>query len=313
MVHAVDGVSFTVAAGRTLGIVGESGAGKSAVALAIVGLHDPARTEVTGEIRVGGRNVVGMPERSVRSLRGREMSLIVQNPLSALHPAYTAGRQIGEAYRAHHPRCTRREARRRAVEMLDQVGIPDPQQRVDDYPHQFSGGMRQRIMIAIALVNRPRLLVADEPTTALDVTVQAQVLDLIRDRQRASGGALVLVTHDFGVVGRLADDVLVMYAGRVAECGPVETVMGRPQHPYTRGLLAAVPTLDGPIDADLPAIPGVPPDPVDRPAGCAFRPRCPVTAQVGERCGAEIPRARTVDGRHRVACHWSPPGIGEQQ
>ncbi len=310
-VRAVDDVTFSVGRGRTLGIVGESGAGKSALALAILGLHDPSRTEVTGEIRVGGTDIVGRPEREIRPLRGRRMGLIVQNPLSALHPSYTAGRQIGEAFRAHHPGCTRREARRQAIDMLDRVGIPDPDRRVDDFPHRFSGGMRQRIMIAIALVNRPPLLVADEPTTALDVTVQAQVLDLLCELQQATEMALVLVSHDFGVIARLADEVMVMCAGRVAETGPAAAVLHDARHPYTQGLLAAVPALDGPIDADLPAIPGTPPDPAEPIDGCAFRPRCPVTGRVGERCRTENPALWPAGGRepgrHRVACHLAEP------
>jgi peptide/nickel transport system ATP-binding protein len=303
VIAAVDDVSFAVDRGRTLGVVGESGAGKSALALAILGLHDPSHTDVTGEIWVDGANIVALPEKSIRRLRGRQMSPVVQDPLSALHPAYTAGRQIGEAFRAHHPGCTRRDARQRAVEMMTRVGIPEPARRVDDYPHQFSGGMRQRIMIAIALVNSPALLVADEPTTALDVTVQAQILDLLADLQRRHDTALVLITHDFGVVGRLADDVMVMYAGRIAEFGPVERVMAGARHPYTQGLLAAVPSLVGPVDADLPSIPGVPPDLSDPPPGCPFHPRCPVAALVGDRCRTEVPLLRPVRSDHRAACH----------
>ncbi|HEY5879909.1 MAG TPA: ABC transporter ATP-binding protein [Nakamurella sp.] len=302
-VTAVDDVSFSVDRGRTLGIVGESGAGKTALALAILGLHDPAHTVVTGEVRIEDRNIVGLPEKSIRRLRGRQMSLVVQNPLAALHPAYTAGRQIGEAYRAHHQGCRRSDARQRAVEMMARVGIPDPDRRIDDYPHQFSGGMRQRIMIAIALVNAPALLVADEPTTALDVTLQAQILDLLRDLQRQHGTTLVLITHDVAVVGRIADRVMVMYAGRVAELGSVGQVMVDGRHPYTRGLLAAVPSLTGPVDADLPSIPGAPPDLADPPSGCAFHPRCPVTALVGDRCRTEVPRLLPVGRDHLVACH----------
>lgn len=304
-VTAVDDVSFSVDRGRTLGIVGESGAGKSALALAILGLHDRSHTEVTGEVWIGDRNIVGLREKVVRRLRGRQMSLVVQNPLSALHPAYTAGRQIGESYRTHHPDCTRAQVRRRTVEMIARVGIPDPERRVDDFPHLFSGGMRQRIMIAIALVNSPALLVADEPTTALDVTVQAQILDLLKDLQGRHDTALVLITHDFGVVDRIADDVMVMYAGRTAEIGSAEQVMTDARHPYTRGLLAAVPSLAGPVDTDLPSIPGVPPDLADPPPGCAFHPRCPVAALVGERCHTEIPRAWPVGPGHLAACHLS--------
>ncbi|MET8837457.1 ABC transporter ATP-binding protein, partial [Micromonospora sp. NPDC004540] len=214
VVKAVDGVSFAVERSRTLGIVGESGSGKSVTSLAILGLHSTKRAAISGEISVGGRQLVGLAEEEVRRLRGRDMAMIFQDPLSALHPYYTVGKQIAEAYRVHHPRAGKREARTRAVDMLGRVGIPQPAKRFDQYPHEFSGGMRQRAMIAMALVNDPDLLIADEPTTALDVTVQAQILDLLSDLQEEFRSAIILITHDLGVVSQVADDVLVMYGGR---------------------------------------------------------------------------------------------------
>ncbi|MEU7929458.1 ABC transporter ATP-binding protein [Micromonospora sp. NPDC049801] len=306
VVRAVDGVSFAVERGRTLGIVGESGSGKSVTSLAILGLHDPKRATITGEISVGGRQLVGLPEEEVRRLRGQEMAMIFQDPLSALHPYYTVGRQIAEAYRVHHPKVGRRAARQRAVDMLDRVGIPQPARRFDAYPHEFSGGMRQRAMIAMALVNDPALLIADEPTTALDVTVQAQILDLLADLQAEFHSAIILITHDLGVVGQVADEVLVMYGGRAVERGSVEQVLRSPQHPYTWGLLSSVPSLHGDADADLVPIPGNPPSLINLPSGCAFHPRCRYDDRVGDRSRVEVPELRPAGGDgHLVACHLS--------
>jgi peptide/nickel transport system ATP-binding protein len=304
VVRAVDGVSFAVERGRTLGIVGESGSGKSVTSLAVLGLHDPKRATVTGEILVGGRDIVGRPDEEVRRLRGHDMAMIFQDPLSALHPYYQVGRQIAEAYRIHHPRAGRAEARRRTLEMLDRVGIPQPERRARQYPHEFSGGMRQRAMIAMALVNDPDLLIADEPTTALDVTVQAQILDLLEDLQKEFDSAIVLITHDLGVVSQVADDVLVMYGGRAVEHGTAEQVLGQPQHPYTWGLLASVPSLHGDADADLVPIPGTPPSLINLPPGCAFHPRC---TYADDRSRTEVPELREVAGGHLVACHR--PGV----
>ena len=304
VVRAVDGVSFAVPRGRTLGIVGESGSGKSVTSLSVLGLHDPRRTEISGEIQVGGRNIVGLGEKEIRRMRGRDMAMIFQDPLSALHPYYTVGRQIAEAYRIHHPRAGRREAWRRAVEMLDRVGIPQPDRRADQYPHEFSGGMRQRAMIAMALVNNPDLLIADEPTTALDVTVQAQILDLLADLQAEFNSAIVLITHDLGVVSQVADEVLVMYAGRAVEHGSVEQVLRRPQHPYTWGLLSSVPSLHGDPEAELVPIKGNPPSLINRPSGCAFHPRCRYAGQTGGRSRTEVPELTPVsEPNHLVACH----------
>jgi peptide/nickel transport system ATP-binding protein len=304
VVRAVNGLSFAVERGRTLGIVGESGSGKTVAGLAVLGLHDPRRTQVTGEIRIDGRDIVGLDDEEVRTLRGRAVSMIFQDPLSALHPYYRVGRQISEAYRVHHPSAGRSEGRRRAIEMLDRVGIPEPGKRVDGYPHEFSGGMRQRAMIAMSLVNDPDLLIADEPTTALDVTVQAQILDLLADLQREFRSAIILITHDLGVVSQVADDVLVMYGGRAVEQGSAEQVLRRPQHPYTWGLLASVPSLHGDPEADLVPIPGNPPSMVDLPAGCTFHPRCRYAARVGPRSATEVPELRPARERgHLVACH----------
>nr|WP_233257693.1 ABC transporter ATP-binding protein [Micromonospora sp. S4605] len=304
VVRAVDGVSFAVQRGRTLGIVGESGSGKSVTSLAILGLHNPKRTTVTGEIHLGGRQLVGLPEGEVRRLRGRDMAMIFQDPLSALHPYYTVGKQIVEAYRVHHPRAGKREARQRAVDMLGRVGIPQPARRFDQYPHEFSGGMRQRAMIAMALVNDPELLIADEPTTALDVTVQAQILDLLADLQAEFHSAIIMITHDLGVVSQVADDVLVMYGGRAVEHGSVEQVLRRPQHPYTWGLLSSVPSLHGDADAELVPIRGNPPSLINLPSGCAFHPRCRYADRNGDRSRTEVPRLGPAgeDG-HLVACH----------
>ncbi len=297
VVRAVDGVSFAVERGRTLGIVGESGSGKSVTSLAILGLHDPKRTTITGGISVGGRQVVGLPDEEVRRLRGRDMAMIFQDPLSALHPYYTVGRQIAEAYRVHHPGAGRREARTRAVDMLGRVGIPQPARRFDQYPHEFSGGMRQRVMIAMALVNDPDLLIADEPTTALDVTVQAQILELLDRLRQKRGMAVLLISHDLGVVAGRADRVAVMYAGRIVEEAPTARLFAAPAHPYTRGLFASVPTLAGPRARLLP-IPGTVPSAGAWPSGCRFRTRCPHVMPV---CTDEPP-IRIIAPSHTSRC-----------
>src|SRR6478752_3710396 len=236
IVHAVSDLSYSVGMGQTLGIVGESGSGKSVSSMAVLGLHDIKRTKLTGSIRVGGREIVGASTATMRKIRGKDVAMIFQDALSALHPFFTVGAQITEAYRLHN-KVSKSKARARAIEMLDLVGIPQPDRRVDDYPHQFSGGMRQRAMIAMSLVNNPRLLIADEPTTALDVTVQAQILDLIQDLQKEFGSAVVMITHDLGVIAEIADTVLVMYAGRCVEKGTCKQLLTHPSMPYTWGLL----------------------------------------------------------------------------
>ncbi|MBL1095929.1 ABC transporter ATP-binding protein [Streptomyces coffeae] len=300
VVKAVDGLSFDLERGRTLGIVGESGSGKSVTNLTVLGLHDPRTTEVRGEILLDGRELTGAPERALETLRGNTMAMIFQDPLTALSPYYTVGRQIAEPFRKHTG-ASKREARARAVEMLQKVGIPNPALRVDDYPHQFSGGMRQRAMIAMALVCNPDLLIADEPTTALDVTVQAQILDLLKDLQQEFGSAIILITHDLGVVANTADDLLVMYAGRAVERGTVREVLRAPRHPYTWGLLGSMPRLSSDVDEPLSPIPGTPPSLLSPPPGCPFHPRCAFTGEVdGDRCRTERP---VLPERRGGACH----------
>ncbi len=307
VVRAVDGISFAVPRGRTLGIVGESGSGKSVTSLTVLGLHNAARTRITGSIKLDGREIVGLHDEKIRKMRGRDMAMIFQDPLSALHPYYTIGRQISEAYLVHHPG-KKRAARERAIEMLDRVGIPQPKRRADQYPHEFSGGMRQRAMIAMSLVNDPSLLIADEPTTALDVTVQAQILDLLEDLQREFNSAIILITHDLGVVSQVADDVMVMYGGHAVEFGEVAQVLRAPQHPYTWGLLQSVPSLHGNSDDDLDPIPGSPPSLINLPSGCAFHPRCAYKMVGGGPCDLEIPELLpTTDNGHVVACHLPEP------
>jgi peptide/nickel transport system ATP-binding protein len=310
VVKAVDGLSFSCARGRRLGIVGESGSGKSVTSLAIMGLHRAGSAKISGEIWLGDDQLVGADPEQVRKLRGRSMAMIFQDPLSAMHPLYTVGHQIVEAYRLHHD-VTKAQARRRAIDLLDRVGIPQASSRVDDYPHHFSGGMRQRAMIAMALSCDPALLIADEPTTALDVTVQAQILDLIIDVQQEFDSAVVLITHDLGVVAEIADDVLVMYGGRPVETGPAEDVFAAPQHPYTWGLLGSVPRFDRDRTERLAPIPGSPPSLINVPPGCAFHPRCAYAGRNGDRSFTERPQLRpagTGVAAHTVACHL-PDGV----
>ena len=304
-VKAVDGLSFDLERGKTLGIVGESGSGKSVTNLTVLGLHDPQNTEVSGEIMLDGRELTGATERTLEKLRGNKMAMIFQDPLTALSPYYTVGRQIAEPFRKHTG-ASKREAHRRAVEMLEKVGIPNPRLRADDYPHQFSGGMRQRAMIAMALVNNPELLIADEPTTALDVTVQAQILDLIRDLQNEFGSAVVIITHDLGVVAEVADDILVMYGGRCVEKGSAEEVFYGPRHPYTWGLLGSMPRIDREQTDRLIPVKGTPPSLINVPSGCAFHPRCPY-ADVPKNnvTRTEVPELQEVGGGHFSACHMT--------
>jgi len=300
IVKAVDGLSFDVERGKTLGIVGESGSGKSVTNLTVLGLHNPKTTTVEGEILLEGQDLVTTPEKEMEKLRGNKVAMIFQDPLTALSPYYTVGRQIAEPF-MKHTGASKKEARDRAIEMLTKVGIPQPRTRVDDYPHQFSGGMRQRAMIAMALVCDPDLLIADEPTTALDVTVQAQILDLLKDLQQEFGSAIIFITHDLGVISDMADDLLVMYSGRAVERGAVREVLREPRHPYTWGLLSSMPRLGGSTSQPLMPIPGSPPSLLNPPSGCPFHPRCTFTDQVsGDRCSTERPPLG--EGR-AAACH----------
>ncbi|MEV0269935.1 ABC transporter ATP-binding protein [Hamadaea sp. NPDC050747] len=305
VVKSVDGLSFSVDRGRTLGIVGESGSGKSVTSLGILGLHNRRNADVSGEIWLDGEELVGSAPEDVRRLRGKKMAMIFQDPLSAMHPYYTVGTQIIEAYRIHND-VTKAVARKHAVDLLGRVGIPQPDRRVDDYPHQFSGGMRQRAMIAMALSNDPELLIADEPTTALDVTVQAQILDLMRDLQAEFNSALIIITHDLGVVAELADDILVMYAGRCVEFGSAIEVFEQPQHPYTWGLLGSMPRLDRMTARRLIPIKGTPPSLITLPTGCSFHPRCPfepLTDGLGRTVMPDLVPAGSAGEGHLVRCH----------
>jgi peptide/nickel transport system ATP-binding protein len=298
---AVDGVSFSVESGRTLAIVGESGCGKSVTSLSIMGLVQSPPGRVRGSIRFEGRELVGAPARELQDLRGNGMAMIFQEPMSSLNPAYTIGDQIVEGL-LRHRKISRAQAGEQAVNALRKVRIPAPEQRFHDYPHKLSGGMRQRAMIAMALACEPRLLIADEPTTALDVTIQAQILELMRTLQSETGTAVILITHDLGVVAEVADDVVVMYAGRVVERAPVRELFEQPQHPYTVGLLGSIPRLD--VERTrLASIEGQVPNPLRRPAGCKFADRCPF---VIARCRAEDPPLLEVGSQHESAC-WRAP------
>jgi peptide/nickel transport system ATP-binding protein len=302
LVKAVDGLSFSLERGKTLGVVGESGSGKSVTSLGILGLHQQSHADISGSIWLDGEELISASPERVRALRGSKMAMIFQDPLSALHPYFTVGSQISEAYLIHN-RVGKKAARQHAVDMLGRVGIPQPAARADDYPHQFSGGMRQRAMIAMALCCDPELLIADEPTTALDVTVQAQILDLIADLQQEFGSAVIIITHDLGVVAELSDDILVMYSGRMAEYGSAEDIFGRAGHPYTWGLLSSMPRIDEARAERLVPIKGSPPSLINVPPGCAFHPRCDYAAMTGGRSETEIPMLREADPGHLVACH----------
>jgi peptide/nickel transport system ATP-binding protein len=297
--RAVNGISFTIGPGEVLGVVGESGAGKSVTGSAVIGLIDPPGRIAGGEIRLGGRRIDNLPYEAMRKIRGREIGAVFQDPLTSLNPLYTIGRQLVETIRTHLP-LSAAEAQARAISLLEEVGISAPERRIDHYPHQFSGGMRQRVVIALALAAKPRLIIADEPTTALDVSIQAQIIQLLKRLCRDHGTAVMLVTHDMGVIAETADRVAVMYAGRIVEVGPVDDVIHHPAHPYTVGLMGSIPSIVAErarlaqIDGTMPRLDAIP-------GGCAFHPRCP---RAIERCRHELPTLDAVRATH-AAC-WRP-------
>jgi len=299
IVKAVDGVTFDVYAGETLGIVGESGCGKSVTSLSVMRLLDEKGEIAGGEIIFEGKNVMAIPESQMMKIRGNDMAMIFQEPMTALNPVFTIGFQIMEAILLHQD-VNKEQARKMAIDMLRKVGIPEPEKRVDEYPHELSGGMRQRAMIAMALSCNPKLLFADEPTTALDVTIQAQILELMKSLQEQYGMALVMITHDLGVIAEMAQRVVVMYAGKVVEYAEVHTLFKKPRHPYTWGLMNAIPKLDEDREV-LYNIPGVVPDPLDFPDGCRFNTRCPLAT---DKCRKEEPPLVEVDENHTSACWY---------
>jgi peptide/nickel transport system ATP-binding protein len=301
VVQAVSDVSFTLSRGETLGIVGESGSGKSVSNLAVMGLLNRQRTEISGEIEFLGRNLLALPQDELRKIRGKDIAMVFQDPFACLHPMYRVGAQIAEAVTAHSD-VSKKEAWARAEELLDHVGIPNAKSRARDYPHQFSGGMRQRAMIAMALVHNPAILICDEPTTALDVTVQAQILELIEEVKREFDIGVILVTHDLGVVAETANSVMVMYAGRIMEYGPASEIFERPQHPYGWGLLDSMPTIERRLEALVP-IEGSPPSLLSPPSGCPFHPRCRYRF---EPCPTQLPPlVAPAPDAHPDACHLS--------
>jgi peptide/nickel transport system ATP-binding protein len=304
-VRAVDGITYQVHRGRTLGIVGESGSGKSVASMTTLGLTRRQGALISGRILFEGRDLVALPESELRSIRGNDIAMIFQDPLSSLHPFYTVGVQLIEAVQAHQD-VSKAAARERAVELLGLVGIPDPGRRVEDYPHEFSGGMRQRAMIAMALANEPKLLIADEPTTALDVTVQAQILALMERLQRELEMGIVIITHDLGVVAEMADDIAVMYAGRIVETASAELLFAGPEHPYTWGLLKSIPTMTASRSEDLVPIPGTPPSLINPPSGCHFHPRCPY-AQPDHAIKDPALEPVPEEPSHHVACLLESP------
>jgi oligopeptide transport system ATP-binding protein len=310
IVHAVTGVTYDLQPGEVLGIIGESGSGKSVSVLSMLGLiPQPPGRVVSGEAVFKGRDLISMGKKDLRAIRGGDAAMIFQDPMTSLNPVLTVGNQLAEAIQAHNPRVKNDAALRRAAELLDLVGVPNPGQRVSQYPHEFSGGMRQRAMIAMAIANEPSVLIADEPTTALDVTIQAQIIEVLKAAQHETGAAIILITHDLGLIAELADRVVVMYAGRVVEMGDVFTIFDYPRHPYTLGLMNSLAKLEGDQEWLLP-IPGQPPSLVTPPPGCAFHPRC-LLSQGRPRCREEIPRLREVQAAHVSACHFAEELVHE--
>jgi len=307
LVRAVDGVTFQMERGKTLAIVGESGSGKSVTAQAIMGLHNRKATKISGQIWLDNQELVGMPLPEVQDLRGNEMAMIFQDPMSSLHPFYRIGDQITEAIRVHR-KVSKAAARQEALDMLRHVGIPAVERRIDAYPHQLSGGMRQRVMIAMALINSPQLLIADEPTTALDVTVQAQILELIQRLQGEFGTTVIVITHDLGIVADVADEVVVMYGARIVERAPTSLLYDRAEMPYTLGLLASIPRMDRALTDRLDPIRGNPPSPINLPKGCVFQPRCKYWELVSDPnlCKTVRPDLLEAEADHWVRCHLEP-------
>lgn len=302
IVKAVDGVSYTLDRGETIGIVGESGSGKSVTAMTIMGLiPQPPGKIVGGDILFKGESMLKMTEQQIMDIRGNRIAMIFQDPMTSLNPVYRIGHQIAESLRRHKG-MNKKDALARAVELLEMVGIPNAPQRAKDYPHQFSGGMRQRVMIAIALSCEPDILIADEPTTALDVTIQAQILELMQELQDRTGTAIIMITHDLGVVADMADKILVMYAGRAVETGTTDEIFYSPLHPYTWGLMRSIPRPDVDEKSPLNPIEGNPPSLIDLPTGCAFHPRCPYAQEI---CKVEIPPYKKIIGEHGSSCHFS--------
>ena len=306
-VKAVDGVDFTLREGEILGLVGESGGGKSVTGFSLLGLIDPPGRIAAGEVIFRGENLLEKSEEEMRRIRGKEISMIFQDPMTSLNPLQTIGRQIDEMLALHTP-LSPADRRKRSLELLREVGIPNPEDRLENYPHQFSGGMRQRVVIAIALAANPKLIIADEPTTALDVTVQAQILALMENLVKRFGSALILITHDLAVVSEMTHRVAVMYCGRVVEEGPTRELVHNPFHPYTKGLLESIPRLSGERSRRLPQIPGMVPNLFDLPPGCSFAPRCGYATEL---CRKEAPRMRTVAPGRMVSCH-NPVQGGEE-
>jgi oligopeptide transport system ATP-binding protein len=311
IVHAVDGITYDVFPGETLGIVGESGSGKSVSTMALLGLiPQPPGRIVSGTAMFKGRDLLTMKRKELRRFRGDEVAMVFQDPMTSLNPVLKVGYQLGEAIKTHYPKEADDKVRARVVELLRLVGVPNPDVRVNQYPHEFSGGMRQRAMIAMSIANSPSLLIADEPTTALDVTIQAQVLEVLKRVQEETRAATILITHDLGIVAELCDRVLVMYGGRIVESGDVHTIFRAPRHPYTIGLMDSLPKLTE-DEEWLRPIPGAPPSLINRPPGCAFHPRC-FLSQGRLRCREEVPALEAVGGEHRAACHFSEELVGYQ-